>query len=71
MAKSPQRQSREYSIKSHCEAHIAMLKEEVNIALDHVVFVTGHGNGYFKEIEDKLAEIAEYQSILDVLEKEF
>ena len=67
---SPQRQSRTYAIKSHCESHIAMLTEEVNIALDHVVFVSGH-NGYFKEIEDKLAQIAEYQGILEVLEKEF
>jgi hypothetical protein len=47
-----------------------MLKEEVNIAVDNPIFVAGH-SGYFKEIEDKLAQIAEYQGILEVLEKEF
>ena len=67
---SPQRQSRLYALKEHVTSHIAMLKEEVNIAVDNPIFVAGHG-GYFKEIEDKLAQIAEYQGILEVLEKEF
>ena len=67
---SPQRQSRLYAIREHCQSHITMLKEEINMAIDHPVFVAGH-NGYFKGIEDKLAQIAEYQGILEVLEKEF
>ena len=67
---SPQRQSRLYAIREHCQSHITMLKEEINMAIDNPVFVAGH-SGYFKEIEDKLAQIAEYQGILGVLEKEF
>jgi hypothetical protein len=47
-----------------------MLKEEVNIAVDNPIFVAGH-SGYFKEIEDKLAQIAEYKGILEVLKEEF
>jgi hypothetical protein len=67
---SPQRQSRLYALKEHVTSHIAMLKEEVNIAVDNPIFVAGH-SGYFKEIEDKLAQIAEYKGILEVLKEEF
>ena len=41
---SPQRQSRLYAIKSHAEAEIALLKEEINIFLDCPVGVAGHTN---------------------------
>ena len=67
---SPQRQSRLYAIREHAISHIAMLKEEINIAVDNPIFVAGH-SGYFKEIEDKLAQIAEYKGIIDVLKEEF
>ena len=67
---SPQRQSRLYAIREHCQSHITMLKEEITIAIDSPVFVAGH-SGYFKEIEDKLAQIAEYKGILDTLKEEF
>ena len=40
---SPQRQSRLYAIKEHCKAEIKMLtKEEINLILNHPVFVPGH-----------------------------
>ena len=42
MASSPQRQSRLYAIKSHAESQITMLKEEINIFIDHPVGVAGH-----------------------------
>jgi hypothetical protein len=67
---SPQRQSRLYAIREHCKSHIGMLKEEVNIMLDNPIFVAGH-SGYFKEVEDKLADIHDYQGILTVLETYF
>ena len=67
---SPQRQSRLYAIREHCQSHITMLKEEITMAIDNPVFVAGH-SGYFKEIEDKLAQIAEYKGILDTLKEEF
>ena len=69
---SPQRQSRLYAIREHCQSHITMLKEEINIAIDNPIFVAGHSRLYaIKEIEDKLAQIAEYHGILDVLKEEF
>ena len=43
-----------------------MLKDEIEIAINHPIYVPGH-NGWHKEIEDKLAQIAEYKGILDVL----
>ena len=67
---SPQRQSRLYAIEEHCRAHILMLKEEVSLFIDHPVGVSGHAS-FLKDIEDKLAEIAEFQGMLDVIEKEF
>ena len=59
---SPQRKSRLYAIREHVQAHITMLKEEINIAVDHPIFVPGHA-GWHKEIEDKLAEIADNSAI--------
>jgi hypothetical protein len=47
-----------------------MLKEEVSLFIDHPVGVSGH-TSFLKDIEDKLAEIAEFQGMLDVIEKEF
>ena len=67
---SPQRQSRLYAMREHCKSHISMLTEEVNIMLDNPIFVAGH-SGYFKEVEDKLAEMHEYEGILTVLERYF
>ena len=66
MPTSPQRQSRLYAIKEHVNSHILMLTEEVNLFLDHPVGVAGHPD-YFKSIEDKIAEIAEYEGILTAL----
>ena len=67
---SPQRQSRLYSVKSLIESNILVLKEETNLLLDHVVGVVGH-KSFIDEIEDNIAQIAEYRSMLDTIEKEF
>ena len=48
-----------------------MLKEEVNIILDHPTMVPGNSNSYFHDIEDKLAEMHEYMGILTVLDTYF
>ena len=45
-----------------------MLVEEVNLFLDNPVAVSGH-SGYFRDIEDKIAEIAEYEGILTALNR--
>ncbi len=68
---SPQRQSRLYTVREHCTSHLNMLKEEVNIILDHPTMVPGNNNSYFHDIEDKLAEMHEYMGILTVLETYF
>ena len=67
---SPQRQSRLYSLEEHCRSHINMAKEEVELILNHPVFVPGHGQ-YFDELEKKLDSIAYYQGILQVIDSEF
>jgi hypothetical protein len=67
---SPQRQSRLYAVKSHIEGHILMLKEETNLFLDHPVGVAGH-KSFLKDIEDNISLLAEYQGMLDIIEKEF
>ena len=67
---SPQRDSRLYSVKSLIESNILVLKEETNLLLDHVVGVVGH-KSFIDEIEDNIAQIAEYRSMLDTIEKEF
>jgi hypothetical protein len=48
-----------------------MLKEEVNIILDHPTMIPGNDNSYFLDIEDKLAEMHEYMGILTVLDTYF
>lgn len=68
---SPQRQSRLYSVKENCKSRLNMLKAEVDIMVDNPIFVAGHGGDFFKEIEDKLAEMHEYEGILTVLERYF
>ena len=67
---SPQRQSRIYAIREHMKSHILMLTEELNLFFDNPVGVAGHPD-YFKSIEDKVCELAEYQGALDVLESKF
>ena len=68
--KSGLSKGRVYALQQHLAAHVAMLKEEVNIMLDNPIFVAGH-SGYFKEVEDKLAEMHEYEGILTVIERYF
>ena len=67
---SPQRQARIYAIREHLNAHVLMLKEELNLFFDNPVGVAGHLD-YFKSIEDKVCELAEYQGALDVLQAHF
>jgi hypothetical protein len=67
---SPQRQSRLYALAEHCRSHINMLTEEVELILNHPVFVPGHGK-YFEELELKLDSIAYYQGILAVIDSDF
>ena len=47
-----------------------MLKEETNLLLDHVVGVAGN-KSFIDQIEDNIAQIAEYTSMLDTIEAEF
>ena len=70
MPSSPQRQSRLYSIKEHAQAEIAMAKEVVEMAINNPMFVPGH-TSYHADIEDLLVRIAEYEAIIDVIEKHF
>ena len=67
---SPQRQSRLYAVKAHIEGHILMLKEEINLFLDHPVGVAGH-KSFLKDIEDNISLLAEYQGMLDIINNEF
>ena len=67
---SPQRQSRIYAMREHLSAHILMLKEELNIFFDHPVGISANAD-YFKTIEDKICELAEYQGALDALQSHF
>ena len=67
---SPQRQARIYAIEQHLNAHVLMLKEELELFFDNPVGVAGHPD-YFKSIEDKICELAEYQGALDVLQAHF
>lgn len=70
MMASPQRQSRLYSIREHANAEIAMAKEEVEMAINNPIFVAGH-TGWHRDIEDILLRIAEYESIIDMVDKHF
>ena len=67
---SPQRQARIYAMREHLNAHVLMLKEELNLFFDNPVGVAGHPD-YFKSIEDKVCELAEYQGALDALQSHF
>lgn len=67
---SPQRQSRLYAVKAHIEGHILMLKEDINLFLDHPVGVAGH-KSFLQDVEDNVSLLAEYQGMLDIIEKEF
>jgi len=67
---SPQRQSRIYAIREHLNAHVLMLKEELELFFDNPVGVAGHPD-YFKSIEDKVCELAEYEGALEALDKHF
>ena len=70
MPTSPQRQARIYAIQEHLKAHVLMLKEELNLFFDNPVGVAGH-HDYFKSIEDKVCELAEYEGALDALQRHF
>lgn len=70
MPNSPQRQSRLYSIREHAKAEIAMAVEEVEMAINNPIFVAGH-TGWHKDIEDVLLRIAEYESIVEMVDKYF
>ena len=65
---SPQRQSRLSAIEEHCRAHILLLKEEIQVMVDHPVGVAGHGS-YLTEVENKLAEVAEYNGMLEAIKE--
>jgi hypothetical protein len=47
-----------------------MLKEEINLFLDHPVGVAGH-KSFLKDIEDNISLLAEYQGMLDIINNEF
>jgi hypothetical protein len=59
-----------YALQQHLKAHTMMLKEELDLLFDNPVAVAGHAD-YFKSVEDKICELAEYQGALDVLESTF
>ena len=67
---SPQRQSRLYTIRERAAAEIAMAKEEIEMAISAPIFVPGH-TGWHRDIEDLLLKIAEYESIIDMVDKHF
>jgi hypothetical protein len=47
-----------------------MLKEEINLFLDHPVGVAGH-KSFLSDIEDNVSLLAEYQGMLDIIDKDF
>ena len=67
---SPQRQSRLYAVRAHIEGHILMLKEEINLFLDHPVGVAGH-KSFLSDIEDNVSLLAEYKGMLAILNEDF
>ena len=68
---SPQRQSRRYTIREMCTVRLKMLEDEVNLMVDNPMMVPGNENSLFDQIEDKLAEMHDFQGILTVLETYF
>jgi len=67
---SPQKQSRLYTIREHARAEVAMAIEEVEMAINHPIFVPNH-TGWHKDIEDLLLKIAEFESIIETVDKHF
>ena len=67
---SPQRQSRVHAMSEHLKAHVLMLKEELNLFFDSPVGVAAHPD-YFKSIEEKIFELAEYDGALEAFDKHF
>ena len=67
---SPKKQSRLYTIREHARAEVAMALEEVEMAINHPIFVPNH-TGWHKDIEDLLLKIAEFESIIDTVDKHF
>lgn len=63
-------EGRIYALQKHLEAHTLMLKEELNLLFDNPIAVAGHAD-YFKSVEDKICELAEYQGALDALSEHF
>ena len=59
-----------YALEQHLKAHTLMLKEELDLLFSHPVAVAGHTD-YFKSVEDKICELAEYQGALDALRSQF
>ena len=59
-----------HALRQHLPAHTLMLKEELNLLFDNPIAVAGH-NDYFKSVEDKICELAEYQGALDALQTHF
>ena len=70
-ARSPQRQSRLYTVRESCTVKLKMLQDEVNLMVDNPMMIPGNENGLFDRIEDKLAEMHEYMGILTVLDTYF
>ena len=67
---SPQKQPRLHTIREHARAEVAMALEEVEMAINHPIFVPNH-TGWHKDIEDLLLKIAEFESIIDTVDKHF
>ena len=59
-----------HALEKHLEAHVAMLEEELNLMFDSPVVIPSHTD-YFKAVEDKICELAEYQGALDQIEHKF
>lgn len=47
-----------------------MAREEIEMAINNPIFVAGH-TGWHKDVEDLLARIAEYEAIIDVIDRHF
>jgi hypothetical protein len=47
-----------------------MAIEEVEMAINHPIFVPNH-TGWHKDIEDLLLKIAEFESIIETVDKHF
>lgn len=70
MARSGLFKGRVYALEQHLKAHILMLKEELELFFESAVAVPGHAD-FFKSVEDKVCELAEYEGALESLNKHF